>query len=132
MTDYCKHNLIKRDCPDCSPDPEQRDIFFDGPILPGAGPYAGSTPFEKGSDTSFSAAMAALPNAGTRRRRVYDILEGRGVAGATDDQVEEVTGWLHQTVSARRRELVLLGLVVDSGERRPTRSNRPATVWVCA
>ena len=35
-------------------------------------------------------------------------------------------------VSRRMAKLVLRGLVEDSGERRPTESNRPATVWILA
>ena len=37
MTDYCKHNLIKRDCPDCSPDPDQSDLFAQQPYAVGNG-----------------------------------------------------------------------------------------------
>jgi N6-adenosine-specific RNA methylase IME4 len=38
----------------------------------------------------------------------------------------------HQTASARIRELVIDGRLIDSGERRLTRSNRRAAVWVVA
>lgn len=66
----------------------------------------------------------------TLRQEVYDFLAMRDDYGATDDEVEFVTGMIHQTASARRRELVLDGLVKDSGQRRDTRSGRKATVWV--
>ena len=50
--------------------------------------------------------------------------------GATDDELERLLQLRHQTVSARRRELVLLGKVVDSGRTRKTRSGCKAKVWV--
>jgi len=90
-------------------------------------PYNGTPPYARGSDTSEQAAVSAPPNAGTKRRRIYDLIVICG--GATDDELEDRTGWRHQTVSARRRELVLSGLVVDSGKRRTTRSGRKAVVW---
>ena len=53
-----------------------------------------------------------------------------GSEGFTDDELEVRLELLHQTASARRRALVQKGLLVDSGETRPTRSGRQATVWV--
>ena len=96
-------------------------------FMPASGPYAGSTPFVRESDTSLAAAQAALPNAGTKRREVYDQILNRG--GLIDDEIEVILAMRHQTVSARRRELVLLGLVGDSGKKRRTRSSRFAVVW---
>lgn len=89
-------------------------------------PYAGRTPRVRGSDTSEAAGDSALPNAGTVRRRVYDAILGRP---RTDEEIERLLGLRHQTASARRRELVLLGLVEDSLRRRQTSSGRFATVW---
>jgi hypothetical protein len=50
--------------------------------------------------------------------------------GMTCDEVEAVYGYTHQTASARINELRNLGQLIDSGERRLTRSGRPATVWI--
>jgi len=80
-------------------------------------------------DTSIMAAEDARPTAGTQRRRLYDVIRRRGSHGATDDELEVLTGLSHHTVSPRRRELVLHGLVRDSGEMRPTRKGRMAKVW---
>ena len=96
----------------------------------GQQPYGGVPPHVKDSDTSREAAMSVLPKAGSKRRRIFDLIAGS--KGVTDDELEGLTGWRHQTVSARRRELVLLELVKDSGERRKTSSGRSATVWVAA
>jgi hypothetical protein len=65
---------------------------------------------------------------GKMRAEIFKLID-RYFSGLTDDELEQATGWRHQTVSARRRELVLLGKVKDSGKRRPTRSGRSATVW---
>ena len=63
----------------------------------------------------------------TLRDRVQDhILHWNGL---TCDQVEELTNMRHQTASARIRELFVMGKIVDSGERRVTRSGRNAVVW---
>lgn len=96
-------------------------------------PYAGgNAPSVAGSETSALAADAIEPQKLTLRDRVHAALcaaRDAGEIGLTDDEIEVVTGLKHQTASARRRELVLLSQVVDSGERRKTRSGRLATVW---
>jgi len=50
--------------------------------------------------------------------------------GATADEIEHLTGLKHQTVSAQIRHLYEGGIVCASQDRRPTRSGRPATVWI--
>jgi hypothetical protein len=82
------------------------------------------------NDTSLDAAEAARKNAAKRRAKVRAFITSRGAVGATDDEIEVGLGYPHQTASARRRELVLLGLVRDSGLRRLTRHGRAAKVWV--
>jgi len=49
--------------------------------------------------------------------------------GLTDEEIEHTLNLKHQTASARRRELVLGGLIHDSGQTRKTTSGREATVW---
>jgi hypothetical protein len=93
--------------------------------------YDGSPPSED-SDTSRAAAKSMTVTSNSMRGQVLSIIDRYLVTGRTDDELEEYTGWRHQTVSARRRELVLLGKVKDSGKRRKTRSGRSATVWVVA
>jgi hypothetical protein len=87
-------------------------------------------PFETSSRTSREAAVLIAPHSATLRARVLTIIRNCGDQGATDDEIEVVTGLRHQTASARRRELVLGNFIKDSGRTRPTRSNRQATVWV--
>lgn len=62
--------------------------------------------------------------------QVARALFERGGYGATDDEMEIYLDMRHQTASARRRDLVIAGLVKESGERRKTRSGRTANVWV--
>jgi hypothetical protein len=85
-----------------------------------------------GSETSKVAAQRIRGGANTLRQRVLTFIIERGSFGATDEEIQAGTGLKCQTETPRRRELVQLGLVVDSGRRRPTSSGRPATVWVMA
>ncbi len=86
-------------------------------------PYVGS------SDTSFDAALSVAGSASTMRAACLEVIASAGTSGRTCDEVESLLRWRHQTVSARLRELVLMGSIVDSGTRRPTRSNRSARVY---
>src|SRR3989344_3615049 len=87
-------------------------------------------PFVAESDTSVAAAVSILPDLGRLEERVYGYIDTSLDHGRTDDELEVLAGLSHQTTSARRRTLVLKGLVQDSGRRRATRSGRKATVWV--
>lgn len=80
------------------------------------------------TDTQQAAGFLALPDSGTLRRAVYDVIAGDNY-GRTDDELELFLGRSHQSVSARRRELVLGNFIVDSGERRRTRRGTTAIVW---
>jgi len=83
-------------------------------------------PYVAGSGTSAAAAHAT--NATRDKGRVLDHI--RRVGGATDDEVERALGMAHQTASARRRDLVLAGLVTESGHYRETCRGCTATVWI--
>lgn len=50
--------------------------------------------------------------------------------GYTDDELEQAMERTHQSVSATRNTLMRKGYVVDSGQRRRTRSGNPAIVYV--
>ena len=91
--------------------------------------YDGRAPHVAGSETS-EAAGASVDRL-SLRDQVYALILRRRT-GLTDDDIEDELLMRHQTASARRRELVLQGKVVDSGRKRPTRSGRLATVWVIA
>jgi hypothetical protein len=92
--------------------------------------YGGTPPHVRGSVTSLLAAERIAPIAGTMQARVLAVVRQAGEDGATCDEVEQSLGGRHQSISARIRELVLLGWVEDSGRERPTRSRRHAVVYV--
>jgi hypothetical protein len=107
---------------------DQLDLFGE-PALPVFPYHDGHVPRVSSSPTSTAAAASMVPTLGTKQARVLELLRSRP-DGLTDDDLERLTGWRHQTVSARRRELVLADLAVDSGRTRRTSSGRSATVWI--
>ncbi len=60
---------------------------------------------------------------------VYEHIKNHGRRGVTCDEVEVALNLRHQTASARFTALFKRGDIVDSGERRPTRSGRKAIAW---
>lgn len=80
--------------------------------------------------TSNAAARRIEGHAPKDRRRIHDFIRNRGPHGATDDEGESALGIKPQTYTPRRGELVGLGSIVDSGQRRKTVSGRSAAVWV--
>ena len=90
--------------------------------------YPDAPGFVKGSSTSRDAAASMADVAPSLRDRVYQEIWSCE-DGLTDDELEQRTRLKHQTVSARRRELVLDGFVREAGKRL-ARSGRKATVWV--
>lgn len=85
--------------------------------------------FAKDSDTSVEAAESMREAASQLRTKVLRFIVQCGVPGATCDEVEANLGMRHQTASARVNELMKARQIVDTGNRRPTRSGRKATVW---
>ncbi len=101
-------------------------------IVPrGAGEYPawlyGGAPPSVAEDTSRIAAGSVRRSSSSMRALIGTYINREG--GATRDEVEATLGLRHQTAGPRIRELVQLGAVVDSGQRRPTRSGRGAIVW---
>ena len=62
-------------------------------------------------------------------RRILAALEA-SLAGMTDEDLELVLGMPANTVRPRRRELMALGRVKDSGLTRELKSGHRAIVWV--
>lgn len=92
--------------------------------------YGGRPPHVRGSDTSREAAESIIDNARQLRAVVFSCVLSCGEIGVTCDQVEVVMSGRHQTISARIRELVNEGRIIDTGERRPTRSGRGARIYI--
>lgn len=91
--------------------------------------YDGQPPHEE-PQTSLDAALSIEGAIPSMQAQVLKYIAGRGVLGATDDEIEQALGLRHQTASARRRELVLKGFIVFAGALRETTSGRAAQVWV--
>jgi len=100
--------------------------------MSGHEPYNGLPPFVAGNDTSEAAAMSKRSSAPNDRAVIRALFEGDGEEekGWTCDEIEILTGLRHQTASARIRELVLMDVLADSGQRRQTSSGRTARVYV--
>ncbi len=83
---------------------------------------------------SYLSSLEARESVGTfaaqLRRRVLDFVRDRGTFGATCDEAEEILSLTHQGCSPRFTELSKAALIVESGDRRPTRSGRLAAVWI--
>jgi hypothetical protein len=88
------------------------------------------TPSAPGSRTSAAAAAGKASSAATDEALVFDYIDKQEMRGATDDEVEQALGMLHQGASARRRAPVLKHRVVDSQKTRRTRTGCGAAVWV--
>jgi len=83
-----------------------------------------------GGETSSAAAGEMKSQAGRLRQAVLAFVIGRGVDGATDQEIGAALGLDSNTARPRRWELAEAGLIVDSGIRRRTSSGRKAVVWV--
>jgi len=97
--------------------------------LPLFGPRRGLARHD-GPDTMQAAADSQTEISGHYRRLVFQTITRAGSEGHTDDELEVLLCLRHQSVSARRRELVVAEKLEDSGRRRTTRSGRTAIVWI--
>jgi biotin operon repressor len=89
-----------------------------------------TAPFVSGSDTSQDAAASMADRVGQTRQKVYESIATSLSKGQTCDEAEEALEMTHQTVSARIKELKDTGYIVDTGDRRKTRSKQKAAVYV--
>lgn len=81
-------------------------------------------------ETSQIAAQRVFPRTGTKRRVVFMAIKEAGAYGLCDHEIEELTGWLHQSASSIRNGLMNDGWIYDSGKRRKTPQGNGAIVWV--
>jgi len=84
------------------------------------------------SDTRRAAHEAIEPTARTQRATVLAAIRAAGRRGLTDSEGMLTTGFLVNSYTPRRRELVQAGLVLDSGQTRPSHhgTHRDRIVWV--
>lgn len=81
-----------------------------------------------GTPTSKAAAEKADKHAASKRAVVLQAIVA-SQDGLTDREIEAVTGFRHETASARRRQLAQECLVRDSGRTRKTPAGLDAVVW---
>jgi|694.fasta_scaffold17751_6 hypothetical protein len=79
-------------------------------------------------ETCEEARKDALSNAARGRKIALDLLFANP-EGLTDFELAELSGWQQTSIGKRRGELRDLGLVEDSGLRRPSPSGSKAIVW---
>lgn len=89
-----------------------------------------SVPAQRHSLTSVAAGVGIAPKAPILREQVYLWLLDRGAQGATDEEMQDGLGMGANTQRPRRVSLLKTGRVVDSKQKRRTRSGAFATVWV--
>ena len=107
----------------------QQDLFSQ---VERSNPYGDQAPSQP-VDTSEEAADHMKPLTGRLRRLVLTLIKRNQAHGMTDADLEKETGLPRQTVTPRRRELVVMGLVRDSGRRRKSEtSGRSGIVWVAS
>jgi hypothetical protein len=78
--------------------------------------------------TSAAAAIKAYPKTVTKRAQVFNAI--RLFNGLTDEEIENTLTMSGNTVRPTRVSLVRDGLVMDSGQTRPTKSGNEAIVWM--
>jgi predicted transcriptional regulator len=80
--------------------------------------------------TSVLSAQKLMARAGSKRRKIYDLIKDAGLIGLCDHELEKITGLSHQTVSSSRCSLAKDGWINDSGARRITDYGNKAIVWI--
>ena len=86
--------------------------------------------YQDHSATSHAAALRIEPAADTLRAEVYAWIIRCGLHGATDEELQTALHMAGNTERPRRVELMDGGHVVDSQQRRKTKSGRDAVVWI--
>jgi hypothetical protein len=84
-------------------------------------------PGGKGAATSFEAADAVAPRAPLRREQCLRAL--REIGDMTPDECAVELGLEKISIRPRFSELSRMGMIKDTGERRPNSSGSKAIVW---
>ena len=89
-----------------------------------------TAPYVPHSDTSREAAEMIAPKVNKLQGLILDHVKKTGLLGATDLEIQTALEMDGNTERPRRRELEIMGKIVDSGLRRRTAANRNAAVWI--
>lgn len=82
------------------------------------------------TDTQIEAAKVAKVKAGTKQETILNLVASFGDQGLTDNELEIITKWTHQSVSGARNALMMRGMIRDSGQRRPNQRGNREIAWV--
>jgi len=88
-----------------------------------------SLAYQTHSDTSREAAENNT-KASAQRDKILGILHCAGIVGSTGDELSVMLNVTPGTISARLRDLELAGQIVKTANKRKTRSNRTANVYM--
>ena len=84
--------------------------------------------YHGGNERSIEANDSLVPHKQIMRTRLLALIDERGESGITCDEAEIITGWRHQSVSARFSEMKCDEIITARGTR-VTRSGRNADVY---
>lgn len=89
-----------------------------------------TAPYVTRSVTSKEAAEAIRPKVNALQAKVFDAIYSKGLFGATDSEIQDALKMEGSTERPRRRELEIMGKIVNSGTSRKQENGRNATVWI--
>ena len=91
-----------------------------------------NAPGHRNVETSVAAALALSPKLGRLQRMAHETIREAGSAGLTADELAERLGIDRWSIQPRTSELRRMGLIRDSGRRRPNSTGKMAIVWIAA
>ena len=71
-----------------------------------------------------------MPNLGTNRARVYQLIYDKQENGATDQEMQATLNLPGDTLRPTRLSLLKSGLIYDSGKTRLNENGNECVVWV--
>lgn len=83
-------------------------------------------------DTSRKAAVYVAERVNALRGRSFAVVSAAGSYGRTADEVADILDETVLSIRPRFTELLRLGKIRDSGQRRKNESGRSAKVWIAA
>ena len=92
-------------------------------------PIYPATPGHRWVGTSMEAADTIAPKVGRLQRMTLAAIRDAGWNGLTADEAAERLNADRYSIQPRTSELKLLGLIVDSKQRRKNRTGKRAIVW---
>ena len=86
----------------------------------------------RGVDTSISAAEGIRLSVGRLQRMALNAIRQAGSRGLTTNELAVAVRIARDSIQPRTSELRELGLIYDSGDRRPNHNGKRAIVWRAA